>query len=57
MNNKVATEKGRVNGQPEEERVTARLMDGSVFVKAENRKVDSDKHNILLLIFPAWLLP
>lgn len=36
-------------------RVTARLMDGSVFVRAENRKLASDKHNILLLIFPAWL--
>lgn len=47
-------EKGR--GRPEEEGVTAaRLMDGSVFVKAENRNLASDKHNILLLIFPAWL--
>lgn len=36
-------------------RQTARLMDGSVFVRTENRKPASDKHNILLLIFPAWL--
>lgn len=36
-------------------RVTARLMDSSVFVRAENRKLASDKHNILLLIFPDWL--
>lgn len=36
-------------------RLTAHLMDGSVFVRAENRKLASDKHNILLLIFPAWL--
>lgn len=35
--------------------VTARLMGATVFIRQENRKVASDKHNILLLIFPAWL--
>lgn len=29
--------------------------DASVFVRQENRKLASHKHNILLLIFPAWL--
>lgn len=42
-------------GQPEKGVVTARLMDASVFGRQENRKLASHKHNILLLIFPAWL--
>lgn len=35
--------------------VPARLMGATVFLRQENRKLASDKHNILLLIFPAWL--
>lgn len=48
----MAKEKGRVRVSKRRKRD---LMDDSVFVRAEKRKLASDKHNILLLIFPAWL--
>lgn len=53
-NNESTTERDG-EGQPEKGDVTARLMGATVFVRQENRKLASDKHNILLWIFPAWL--
>lgn len=47
---------GDGEAQPEKGGVAARLMAATVFLRQENRKLASDKHNILLLlIFPAWL--
>lgn len=53
MSNEGGSTERESEGQPDERGATARLMDGSVFVKGPNRKPASDKHNILLLIFPA----
>lgn len=47
----MAKEKGRVRVSKRRKRD---LMDDTVFVRAEKRKLASDKHNILLLI-SAWL--